>query len=48
MDLNEFDQFYNELKPLAELYNSKIKIISSPNKIIDIHELFVLNYKYVL
>ena len=23
MDLNEFDQFYNELKPLAELYNSK-------------------------
>ncbi|MBE7344141.1 bifunctional 3-deoxy-7-phosphoheptulonate synthase/chorismate mutase [Staphylococcus haemolyticus] len=23
VDLNEFDQFYNELKPLAELYNSK-------------------------
>ena len=23
MDLNEFDKFYNELKPLADLYNSK-------------------------
>ena len=49
MDLNEFDQFYNELKPLVNYIIQKIKIISSPNKIIDIHELFVLlNYKYVL
>ena len=23
MDLNEFDKFYNELKPLADMYNSK-------------------------
>ena len=23
MDLNEFNQFYHELKPLADMYNSK-------------------------
>nr|WP_280521811.1 hypothetical protein [Staphylococcus lutrae] len=23
MDLNEFDTFYNELKPLSEMYNQK-------------------------
>ena len=29
MDLNEFNQFYNELKPLADMYNAKkLKIIS--------------------